>query len=115
MLSRQDILQADDLPTVEVDVPEWGGNLLVRMLTALELEDFTAVDDNRNVRARFAVLAVVNENGKRLFTDDDAEALGGKSMPALETVWKAGAKLNGIGQDEDAVKNFEKTPEPSSS
>ena len=33
-LSQQDILQAKDLETVEVEVPEWGGWLLLQEISA---------------------------------------------------------------------------------
>ena len=61
-LSRDDILKAEDLTTEEVDVPEWGGTVLVRGLTGRERDEFEAsvmvryagemVQDLANIRAK---------------------------------------------------------------
>lgn len=102
MLLRDAILSNKDLPVKSVEVPEWGGEVFVRTLTALELEEFTdaASKDGKQVRARFAATALSDEAGKRLFTDDDVEALSNKSHSALDRVWKVGAALNGIATEE---------------
>jgi len=50
-----------------------------------------------NIRARFAVLTLVDENGQRLFSDDDADALGQKSAKALDRILPVAQRLNGMG------------------
>ncbi len=40
MLSRDQILGASDLPTETVDVPEWGGQVIVRSMTGAERDRF---------------------------------------------------------------------------
>ena len=60
-LSREDILKAEDLPTEEVPVPEWGGSVLVRGLTGRERDLFETsmmvrqgaqfIPDAKNIRA----------------------------------------------------------------
>jgi len=39
-LNKEQILRADDLKTEEVDVPEWGGSVRVRVLTGTERDAF---------------------------------------------------------------------------
>ena len=40
ILSKADILRADDIKTIEVAVPEWGGSVLLRGLTGRERDLF---------------------------------------------------------------------------
>tara|TARA_R110000824_G_scaffold133430_2_gene296192 strand:+ start:4898 stop:5245 length:348 start_codon:yes stop_codon:yes gene_type:complete len=115
MLSKDAILNADDLPKELVEVPEWGdGGLWVRTLKGFERDNFeqslvgkkqkTSLE---NVRARFAVLTICDESGTRLFTDADAKALGEKSAAALDRVFAVAQRLNGFSQEdaEDLAKN----------
>src|SRR5690606_20312294 len=98
LLTREAILQAEDLPTEDVEVPEWGGVVRVRGLTGAERGAFEqSIVDARgkgarmnlqNVRARLVALAVVDESGNRLFSDADVEALGRKSGRALNRVFE---------------------------
>ena len=110
ILSRDDILKADDLETEDVDVPEWGGVVRIRGLTGTQRDAFEAsvVKMNgtnkqynlTNLRARFVALCVVDADGKRLFTDADVKQLGEKSATALERVWTAARKLSGMSEDD---------------
>ena len=116
-LDRQAILGMDDLPRVRVEVPEWGGALYVRSLTGAERDAFEATwfaGEGRgrtvnmaNLRARLVVLCAVDEDGIRLFADDDAEALGAKSAQALDRLFDAAQKLNGFSEAdvEELAKN----------
>jgi len=61
----------------------------------------------RNVRAQVAALLIVDEDGKRMFSDGDADALGELDTDTIQAVVVAGFKLNGIKSDEleEATKN----------
>ena len=106
LLTREAILQADDLPRELVEVPEWGGALYVRALTGAERDAFeqSIVETRgkntrmnlRNIRARLVALTVVDEDGNRLFSDDDVEALGRKSAAALNRVFEVAQRLSGL-------------------
>jgi hypothetical protein len=106
LLKRDDILQAPDLMTEEIEVPEWGGTVRVRGLTGTERDQFeNSVVEMRgkkvqvemhNIRAKLAALSIVDENGRRLFSDADVEALGGKSASALDRVFSAAQRLSGL-------------------
>ncbi len=107
MLTRDQILQANDLPRERVDVPEWGGVVYVRTMTAQERDDFeqsTLGEDGRpsmgNIRARLAVCTVVDEDGNRLFEDGDAEALGRKSASAVNRIFEVAQRLNRLRADD---------------
>jgi len=107
-LGRDDILGADDLPVQEVEVPEWGGVVNVRSMTGYERDQFETSLTNgkdksvnlKNIRARLVCLTVVDDNGERLFTDADVDALGRKSAAALDRVFAEAQILNGL-RDKD--------------
>ena len=109
MLTREEILGAKDLPTKAVEVTEWGEGAVVnvRTLSALEAESLKGIDEKGNFLGRFAVLVMCDENGERLFTDEDADEVGKKNNNALRKVCDAAQELNGMGAEaqEDAVKN----------
>jgi len=113
MLTRDQILAADDLPRELVKVPEWGGEVYVRTMTGIERDrwEIQVVASNKksspeNIRAMMAALTVCDENNNLLFTQDDVEALGKKSAAALDRVLQAAMSLNQISQS--AVEELEK-------
>ncbi len=105
-LSRDEILQAQDLPTEDVPVLEWGGVCRVRGLTGAERDAFeqSIVETRgkntrmnlRNIRAKLVALTVVDEDGNRIFSDEDAEALGKKSAAALDRIFAVAQRLSGL-------------------
>lgn len=122
LLSRDDILKAEDIAAETVSVPEWGGEVLVRGLTGRERDTFEAdllvrrggqmEVDPRNARARLVALCVVGDDGKRLFTRDDIGALGEKSAAALNRVYEMAARLSGLGESDmkELEGNFGSAP-----
>lgn len=122
-LSRDAILGADDRPTRVVEVPEWGGSVRVRGLTGAERDAYeTGLMSPRpdgsvranlsNVRGRLVVLACVDDDGNRLFRDDDAKALGEKSAQALDRVFDIARRLSGLSDDdvEELAEGFGSAP-----
>jgi hypothetical protein len=106
MLNREAILAQSKLPTEEVSVPEWGGSVTVRALTGAQRDAFEAgciqqrgkkTERNlNNLRARLVALSVVDADGKRLFSDADAAALGELNAAALDRVYDAAARISGL-------------------
>ena len=120
-LSREETLSADDLETRDLYIPEWGGWLQIRTLTAaakdeLEIGMVLATTNGKtgetrqldNIRARFVAAAVVDGEGRKLYSDSDVEALGKKSAPALSRIFTAVQDMNGISEQdvEEMEKNF---------
>lgn len=123
LLGRNQILDAKDLQTEDVPVPEWGGEVRIRMLTGEERDAFeasmvelkkdgSAKANRENVRARLLVLCIVNENGEQMFNRADIKLLGRKSAAALERVAVAAQKLNAITDSdiEELAEGFEDAP-----
>lgn len=118
-LSRDAILKADDLVTEAVDVPEWGGKVNVRGLSGTQRDNWEAslverrgrkmVQNTYNIRAKLVVQCVVDDKGKRLFTDGDAEELGKKSAAPIDRIFAVASKLSGVNDDdvEEMVQDFE--------
>lgn len=106
ILSRDDILGADDRQIRTVAVPEWGGEVLVRGLTGAERDRYeeslwVGRGKNRklnwtNARAKLVAASVVGEDGKPLFTQRDVEALGAKSSAALDRIYSVAQELSGV-------------------
>ena len=115
LLSKSDILAAQDVAHVDVAVPEWGGSVRVKMLSGTERDAFEMMLRDRaklgqlgeNYRALLVAYAAVDEAGAFLFTLADIEALGAKSAKALDRVVEAAQALNKLTDEalDDAIKN----------
>lgn len=120
-LTRDDILNANDIQTETVNVPEWGGDVTVKGLSGVErdaweiaisMENGKPTKNPRNIRAQLVVRAVVDSEGRKLFRSIDAEALGKKSGKALDRVYEVAARLSGIRAEdiEEMAKNLPQDP-----
>jgi hypothetical protein len=109
-LTRDEILGADDLKSETVEVPEWGGTVIVRELTGAERDTWEASVvktngaavsiDSHNMRAKLVALCIIDDEGKRLFTEKDVVKLGNKAAAALDRVTDVARKLSRIGEEE---------------
>jgi len=114
MLSRQQILEAEDRPTVTVEVPEWGGSVCIRSMSGAERDSFEKqfMDEKAsNIRAQFLVKCLVDDDGNRIFSDKEAAALGNKSGAVLTRLFEEASRLNHLSADdvEELAGNSEAT------
>lgn len=110
LLGREAILGASDIVSEDVAVPEWGGTVRVKGLTAAQRDAFeqsslTGKGKNQslnfaNLRSRLLVLTVVDESGEQLFIHGDVVELGKKSAAAVDRVFEVASRLSGIGDDD---------------
>jgi len=119
LLTKEQILTADDLKSVDVEVPEWGGSVRVRALTGADRDSIQSLFINpdgtkkdisqvMNVMKLHAIgKSMVDESGARLFTDDEIAALAKKSGAALDRVFAATEKLSAVagGESDNIAKN----------
>ncbi len=123
-LTATQILDADDLLSERVEVPEWGGYVIVRTMTGGEKDRFqmatlsqhkgqivTDLKKMRHFRTRAVSLCAANDQGERVFTDAQVEKLAKKSAVALDRVYAVASRLNGLA--EDSKRELEKNSEPS--
>jgi len=120
LLSKREILEAHDLGHKDIEVPEWGGTVRIKRITALERDEFERENSKKNkngeqemamdnFRARYCSFVMVDETGERLFSSADVENLGAKSGKALQRIFTVAMDLNGIGvaELEALTKNSE--------
>jgi hypothetical protein len=119
VLDREAILAATDLQIECVAIPEWGGNVFIRVMTgrerdALEMSIQGKSKEARlkDLRARLAAASVCNQAGELLFNSQDVELLTAKSSTALDRIVEASSRLNRISEEDKAelVENFTDAP-----
>jgi hypothetical protein len=111
-LSKDDILKAEDNAPEEIEVPEWGGSVLVRGMSGRERDAFeVSMRDQRtgqrvpgalnNLRAKIAARCVVDDDGDRVFSDSDIAALGEKSAAAINRIFDVASRLSGMSEEDE--------------
>lgn len=101
-LDRKSILAADDVRKEKVSVPEWGGDVYLRVLSGTDRDRFEESYADQKMKAfrlRFLLLALCDEKGERLFADDEADVLGRKSSVVINRLFEAGWKINAFTQE----------------
>lgn len=132
LLSKAQILAADKKKSKDVPVKEWGGTVRLQELSAAERdlwesESFiTEPDDDgeaaarfnpKQARARLVVRCIVDEDGKRLFSDDEVAAVGSLSASTVQKLFMVARQLNAISSAdiEELEKNSDAAPSGASS
>jgi hypothetical protein len=116
ILNRDFILSQTSLPTQEVDVPEWGGKVLIRVMTAGERdewESYVNVNKSKDIRARTAISVICDADGKRLFSEADMSAISNLHSKALDRIFEAAVILNAVGRSDIAELKKNSSPTPS--
>ena len=113
-LSKQAIIAADDSGYEDVYVPEWGGWVRVKRLSAAErgkIENMLVrIDgegqqhyDGSRMRELFSAFAVVDPmSGTRLFSDKELHYLGSKSAAALDRVYESATRQARVSKKDAA-------------
>jgi hypothetical protein len=119
MLNKQAILAASDIKSECVNVPEWGGDVMVFGMTGRERDEFegSIVElkgqnqtlHMQNIRAKLCAISIRDAEGKRMFDPSDVKALGDKSASALQRIFEVAQRLSGLTTDdvESLAKNLE--------
>ena len=110
MLTKEEILAADDLPSETVPCKAWKGEVRVRAMNGEVREEFEVADFKANRKhhaARIVAYCVVDDKGNRVFSDADIEALALKNGDALLDIVLVAKRINGMmpGEVEKVVKN----------
>jgi hypothetical protein len=130
LLTKDEILQADDFEYRLVEVPEWAGGdasarVRVRSLSGEERDQLEAravkfrgqkpevnTDALKNFRANLVSLSIVDDAGERVFSDKDVDALGRKSSKALQRVFNACQELSAFSEEDIAELTGELSEDP---
>jgi hypothetical protein len=122
ILTKDQILAAQDLETETVEVPQWGGSVMVRSLTARERGQLiSSIVDQRaggrtlkltEIQVRTCAMAIVDAQGNRMFEEADIAKLSRKSASALQVVFEVAQRLSGLSDDqvEELTEDFAETP-----
>ena len=114
MLTKDQILNAKDLKTKVIKVPEWGGDVTIAIMPGFARDRFESslVGANggtnmQNIRAKLVAASIVDEKGNLMFSDNDIISLGKKSSTALDRVFSVAQKFNKISDNDvdDLAKN----------
>lgn len=114
-LTREEVLTANDAGCEKVELPEWGGVVYVRKLSAAEFPEMEAIIQarkenklsNKDGLLNICILTVCDAEGKRFFTDDDKPELEKRTFQALQKCANAAMEVNGwsMSEQEDMEGN----------
>lgn len=109
ILGRKQVDAAPDLQTKDVDVPEWGGTVRLRELSAKDRSLIEAttigakgqavevrIEAFKTLRERTVVACLIDEDGNRLYKDNEAGFLGQKSGQVVERLFQVVQELSGM-------------------
>jgi hypothetical protein len=112
-LTREQILaSATNVACEEMDVPEWGGTLMLRPMTGNQLDAWEMAGRKRaesgdlvGLRASMIAMMAVDPTNpeKLLFTEADVKALGDKSGKAIQRVFNRCCEINVLGAEDIAA------------
>lgn len=99
-LSASDILDAKDIETVEVEVPEWNGVVRLRALSGEEALRFIELvqKDKTGAALKIVALCAVDETGAQLFSPEQVEQLKTKSLRAIMRLQNVALRINGLSE-----------------
>ncbi len=108
MLTREQILEADDIEARVVDLrPVWPGAVTVCAMTGEERGrfdlEFTGSVDDKKIRMReYMVVNMVHDaNGGQMFTKEDIPLLSKKNGWALDQIFNVATSLAGITEESE--------------
>jgi hypothetical protein len=109
-LTREAFLAATALPTETVTIPELGGVIEMRGLSAATRDEFektmwekkgkTRQLNMQNIRARLVAMCAVDEAGQRLFTEEDVAAIGEIRADVIDRLFSVAQRLSGLGDND---------------
>ena len=105
-LTRDLILRAADIKITRIEVPEWGGSILVKGMNALQRDTMMKFIDPKldpvpdsQLKATLCAHCIVDDVGNSLFTDSDIEHLQQKNPLVLDRIANEILRLSGIGAE----------------
>lgn len=107
LLDKVSLLATEDVKTEEVEIPEWGGSVRIRVMNGHDRDEFDKWMYGKETNGAFCgmrvflcYLCVIDKDGKRMFSMEDLPALEEKSGSALSTLFIAIQKLNKLTRAE---------------
>lgn len=102
---KESILNVGDRARKAVDVSEFWpdvGSLYVQVMSGRDRDRYEwlmqdAIKSKTEITALLLVRCLCDENGQRVFEDEDAPLLAQKNWRALDELWDAARQINGMG------------------
>ncbi len=115
LTNAEEIISSEDFRYQDVEVPEWGGTVRIRSLSAKQRDTLARkikADGESEASEMMVVMCVVDEAGRRIFEFKDIERLKGKStVPIARIVRALGELTGGTGKPtKEFEENFDETP-----
>jgi len=99
-LNRADILKTRPRKTKTVSVPAWCGEVIIQELTARERDHFDQLAESKLETGEFRSLlvsfAVVDEQGNRVFQEQDIEPLADLDATSVDLLFTEIRELSGM-------------------
>lgn len=116
LLTKDDIISADDFEIRIVEVPEWKGTVRLKSLSGKEYESYVSTVQQRsknekvdvkNLRALLLSMCLVDFDNNPTFTANDLEALTSKNTKVLDMLFQIVQEMNAMEKDveEELRKN----------
>lgn len=104
MSLRDTILDADDIRTSDLEIPEWGVTVRVKGMSGRErmrLVEATQAKTREHFYSDILISLVVDpDTGEKIFDPADRDRLADKSGAALERIAQEAIRLSGVSVDE---------------
>jgi hypothetical protein len=107
-LTKAEVLESNDLPVEVVEVPEWGGQVQIRVMTGAERDEIEAeiaaktkggtipAGELKGFKARLVQLTLLNGDGGLMFTQDEVAALNAKNGAVINRLAEVAMRHNGM-------------------
>lgn len=106
--SKAEIFAANKPDVEPIDIPEWGGQFNVKVMSGRERDAFEgrwARSPYDNLRAFLVVLTLVDDVGEHVFELVDLEKVGKLPSPTLDRVFAKALEVNRLSKrDVDALE-----------
>ena len=114
-LTKEDIINCDDLKMEEVRVKEWGGTIFIKELSVKERIDFEASFKEKkeeDIMGKMLLLlstTICDKNRNPLFETSDIESLHKKNVKVILKLFRIANKLSAltVESEENIKKNLE--------
>lgn len=117
MLTREQILEAEDRKVVEVNIPEWGGSVGVIVMSGKDRDSYESellnrrdkngeINEVKGLRSSLLAKVLVDGEGKPLFDSKTIAKLEDKNAAVLDRLFRKAMEVNAI--DDGSVEESEK-------
>ena len=110
--TKEMILKTEDLKTEDIEVKEW--DLVIR-IKALSLTQYSVLKNEKLTEEQYfykiLAMSIIDEQGNRLFSDEEYSVLGDKSPDTLKFIFSHIEVLNGFKKsNKERKEEFESDP-----